>query len=93
MRGAELPLLALMVAMAGLLVLARAVGVPYPILLVVGGLALGFLPGLPPVELPPDLVLMVFLPPCCTRRRSFPRRGTCGPTCARFRCWQSGWCW
>jgi Na+/H+ antiporter len=63
MHGAELPLLALIVAVAGLLVLARTVGVPYPILLVVGGLVLGFLPGLPPVELPPDLVLMVFLPP------------------------------
>jgi CPA1 family monovalent cation:H+ antiporter len=37
--------------------------VPYPILLVLGGLLLGFLPGLPAVELPPELVLVVFLPP------------------------------
>ncbi|HEV8374020.1 MAG TPA: Na+/H+ antiporter, partial [Actinomycetota bacterium] len=34
-----------------------------PILLVLGGLLLGFLPGLPAVELPPELVLVVFLPP------------------------------
>jgi monovalent cation/hydrogen antiporter len=63
MHGAELLLLLLMVAVAGLSVLARPLGVPYPILLVLGGLLLGFLPGLPAVELPPELVLVVFLPP------------------------------
>jgi CPA1 family monovalent cation:H+ antiporter len=56
-------LLALMVAVAGLSVLARVVRVPYPILLVIGGLVLGFAPGMPDVELPPELVLVVFLPP------------------------------
>jgi monovalent cation/hydrogen antiporter len=56
-------LLALMVAVAGLSVLARLVGVPYPILLVLGGLVLGFVPGMPEVELPPELVLVAFLPP------------------------------
>jgi monovalent cation/hydrogen antiporter len=56
-------LLALMVAVAGLSVLARVVRVPYPILLVLGGLVLGFLPGMPAVELPPELVLVAFLPP------------------------------
>src|SRR5919108_1364516 len=63
MRDAELLLLGLMVAMAGLSVLARFVGVPYPILLVLGGLVLGFAPGVPAVELPPELVLVLFLPP------------------------------
>ena len=63
MHGAELLLLLLMVAVAGLSVLARPLGVPYPIVLVLGGLLLGFLPGLPAVELPPELVLVVFLPP------------------------------
>jgi Na+/H+ antiporter len=56
-------LLALMVAVAGLSVLARVVRVPYPILLVLGGLVLGFVPGMPAVELPPELVLVAFLPP------------------------------
>jgi CPA1 family monovalent cation:H+ antiporter len=56
-------LLALMVAVAGLSVLARVVRVPYPILLVLGGLLLGFVPGMPAVELPPELVLVAFLPP------------------------------
>ena len=63
MHDLEPLLLALMVAVAGLSVLARLVRVPYPILLVLGGLMLGFLPGMPAVELPPELVLVAFLPP------------------------------
>jgi monovalent cation/hydrogen antiporter len=63
MHDAELLLLGLMVAMAGLSVLARFLGVPYPILLVLGGLVLGFIPGMPAIELPPELVLVLFLPP------------------------------
>jgi Na+/H+ antiporter len=63
MHGAELLLLLLMVAVAGLSILARPLGVPYPILLVLGGLVLGFIPGLPAVELSPELVLVLFLPP------------------------------
>jgi CPA1 family monovalent cation:H+ antiporter len=47
----------------GLAVLARRIGIPYPILLVLGGLLLGFVPGLPRVELAPDLVFLLFLPP------------------------------
>jgi monovalent cation/hydrogen antiporter len=63
MHGAEIALLGLMAAVAVLSVLARAVEVPYPILLVLGGLVIGFLPGSPNVELPPELVLVLFLPP------------------------------
>ena len=63
MHEIEPLLLALMIAVAGLSVLARVVRVPYPILLVLGGLVLGFLPGMPAVELPPELVLVAFLPP------------------------------
>jgi monovalent cation/hydrogen antiporter len=44
-------------------VLVPKVRVPYPILLVLGGLALGFLPGMPDVQLPPDLILVGILPP------------------------------
>jgi CPA1 family monovalent cation:H+ antiporter len=46
-----------------MLVLVPKLRVPYPILLVLGGLALGFAPGLPEIELPPDLVLVGVLPP------------------------------
>jgi monovalent cation/hydrogen antiporter len=63
LHGIEPLLLALMVAVAGLSILARLVRVPYPILLVLGGLVLGFVPGMPAVELPPELVLVAFLPP------------------------------
>jgi CPA1 family monovalent cation:H+ antiporter len=43
--------------------LASRIHVSYPILLVLGGLALGAIPGLPAVELQPDLVFLIFLPP------------------------------
>jgi monovalent cation/hydrogen antiporter len=62
-REAELLLLVLMVAVGGLSVLAGTVRMPYPIVLVLGGLVLGFMPGVPRAELPPDLVLVLFLPP------------------------------
>jgi CPA1 family monovalent cation:H+ antiporter len=44
-------------------VLVPRVRIPYPILMVLGGLALGFVPGMPELELPPDLVLVGVLPP------------------------------
>ena len=59
----ELVLFGLLVAVAGLAVVARLVRIPYPILLTVGGLAFGFIPGVPEVELDPELVLLIFLPP------------------------------
>src|SRR2546429_6145835 len=59
----DLVLLALLVAIAALLVLAPYLRTPYPILLVLGGLALGFVPGIPTISLPPDVVLVGILPP------------------------------
>jgi len=55
--------LALVAALLGVVSLAKRFGVPYPIALVLGGAALGFVPGLPSVELAPDIVLLVVLPP------------------------------
>jgi Na+/H+ antiporter len=63
MHEVEVVLVSLLVAIAVLGAAARAVNIPYPIVLVVGGLGLGFLPGLPDVELEPELVLVIFLPP------------------------------
>src|SRR6266545_3990132 len=63
MQDAEILLLVLMGAVGGLSVLAGMLGVPYPILLVVGGLVLGFVPGVPTTTLSPELVLVLFLPP------------------------------
>src|SRR5215204_2810750 len=53
----------LLVAVGVLALLARRVAIPFPILLVLGGFALGMIPGLPPVGLDPELVFLVFLPP------------------------------
>src|SRR5919204_95701 len=58
-----LVLLALLVAGAALLVLAPLIRRPYPILLVLGGLALGVVPGIPHIALRPDVVLVAILPP------------------------------
>ena len=63
MAHIELIVFGLLVAIAALAVLARLVHVPYPVTLVVGGAVIGFLPGVPTVELDPDLVLLIFLPP------------------------------
>jgi CPA1 family monovalent cation:H+ antiporter len=46
-----------------LAVVARRLGIPYPVLLVLGGLGLGFIPGLPAFGLEPDVVFLLFLPP------------------------------
>ena len=43
--------------------LARRLAVPYPIVLVIGGLALSLIPGIPKIALNPDLVFFVILPP------------------------------
>ena len=59
----ELILLAVLAGITALTALAPALRVPYPILLVLGGLALGFLPGVPELTLPPELVLVGVLPP------------------------------
>jgi Na+/H+ antiporter len=63
--GAEqdIQLLGILVALGGLLALAPTLRVPLPILLVLGGVLLGFAPGLPHVVLAPDVVLVALLPP------------------------------
>ena len=57
-------LLALLLAVGLILIaLSQFVRIPYPILLVLGGAVIGFLPGAPEVHLNPDLVLVAVLPP------------------------------
>lgn len=56
-------LLAVLLSVAALITLAAPLRVPYPILLVLGGLALSLIPGVPRVELSPGLVLIGVLPP------------------------------
>src|SRR5215203_2109698 len=59
----ELVLAGLLFCVAVLVTAARVLAVPYPIFLVLGGLAMGAIPGIPNIELEPDLVLLLFLPP------------------------------
>ncbi len=63
MGDVQILLAALFVSAAGLNALANRLSLPYPIPLVLGGLVLGLIPGIPNITLNPDLVLLVFLPP------------------------------
>jgi CPA1 family monovalent cation:H+ antiporter len=53
----------LLAVVALLAAIGRRSHVPHPIVLVLGGLGLGFVPGLPAPQIDPDVVLFVFLPP------------------------------
>ena len=53
----------LLIAVLALAAFARKLVIPYPILLVIGGLVLGLIPGVPTLRLDPDIVFLVFLPP------------------------------
>ena len=63
MEHIELIVFGLLVATVAFAALAGLLRVPYPITLFVGGALVGFIPGVPDVELEPDLVLLIFLPP------------------------------
>ena len=62
MEAAEL-LLALLVVVATLVTVSRWLRLPYPVLQLVGGLAIGSLPFVPHIDVPPDLILALVLPP------------------------------
>ena len=63
-------LIGLVAAAVALAWLARRLGLPYPIALVLGGAAIGFVPGLPKLPLDPNLILVLVLPPIlCDRSR------------------------
>jgi CPA1 family monovalent cation:H+ antiporter len=55
--------LLLLIFVIGLALIARRLNLVFPILLTVGGLLIGFIPGLPNVGLDSSVVLLVFLPP------------------------------
>lgn len=62
MRELEL-IIALLAVFATVQMLARRWSVPYPSLLVIGGLALAFIPGLPRIDSDPELLFLIFIPP------------------------------
>ena len=60
----ELPIyLLLIVSILLLIMLAKQIRVAYPIVLVLGGLAVSFIPALPKIEINPELIFVIFLPP------------------------------
>jgi CPA1 family monovalent cation:H+ antiporter len=61
MTGAYLT--TLLAAIVALALIAKRMHVPYPVVFVIGGLAIALIPGVPTVELQPDLVFLLFLPP------------------------------
>jgi CPA1 family monovalent cation:H+ antiporter len=60
-------ILVLLAAAAALEELARKIGVPRPALLVLGGLAIAATPGVPRVEVDPEAVFLIFIPPLLYR--------------------------
>lgn len=62
MQGVELAVV-LLIAAAGLRVLAGVLDVPHPVLLVLGGVALATIPGLPRIGFEPETLFLLFVPP------------------------------
>jgi len=56
-------ILGLLFAVMLLVMLAQKIRIAYPIFLVLAGLAIGFIPGIPVLKLDPELIFLVFLPP------------------------------
>jgi len=55
--------LVLVLAIMMLVMLANKIKVAYPVLLVLGGLLISFIPGIPRVNIDPELIFVIFLPP------------------------------
>ncbi|QKZ14817.1 Na+/H+ antiporter [Spirosoma sp. KUDC1026] len=55
--------LALLLIVSLLVMLAQRLNISYPIFLVLGGLVISFIPGLPRIDLDPDIIFLIFLPP------------------------------
>ena len=62
-QAAEIVFLTLLLFVVIFAALARKLQTPYPIVLVVAGLVLGFVPGIPRIPLNPDVIFLLVLPP------------------------------
>jgi len=56
-------IIALLAVVTALAEITDKIKIPYPILLVLAGMGIGLIPGLPTVELKPEIVFLLFLPP------------------------------
>ncbi|HKR95404.1 MAG TPA: cation:proton antiporter, partial [Candidatus Angelobacter sp.] len=62
-QSLEIVVLLLLLFVAGFTALARKLQTPYPIVLVIAGLLLSFVPGIPRIALNPDVIFLLVLPP------------------------------
>lgn len=53
----------ILIVMIGLSALADKIKLPYPVLLITAGIAVGFIPALPDIEINPEIIFLIFLPP------------------------------
>lgn len=59
----EIMILLLLIFVVGFGIIANSLKIAYPIILVIGGLILSLIPGMPRFTLTPEIVFVVFLPP------------------------------
>jgi len=52
-----------MVVVVGVVLVGRRLKIPYPIALVIAGLGISLIPGIPAIRIDPDIIFLVFLPP------------------------------
>ncbi|MFC3366417.1 cation:proton antiporter [Pedobacter fastidiosus] len=53
----------ILAVMIGLSAIADKIKIPYPVLLIIVGVAIGFIPSLPSIDLNPEIIFLIFLPP------------------------------
>lgn len=53
----------ILAVMIGLSAVADRIKIPYPILLIIAGIAVGFVPSLPSIDINPEIIFLIFLPP------------------------------
>ena len=56
-------ILGLLLLVMMLVMLAQRIKIAYPIFLVLAGLGISFIPGVPVLKLDPDIIFLIFLPP------------------------------
>ena len=56
-------IISLLFAVSMLVMLGQKLKISYPIFLVIGGLLISFIPGVPMIQMDPDMILTLFLPP------------------------------
>jgi Na+/H+ antiporter len=73
-------IISLLFAVSMLVMLGQKLQISYPIFLVIGGLLISLIPGIPTVTIDPELVFLIFLPPLLYEA-------------AWYTSWQSFWKW